>query len=78
MSQDEFSQTSLYKKYACFNFSSSSFSKLCSPFPRVPVSLPTLFDLQAKVKQDSGVGKGGGVWMFLLESEQLTEIGASG
>ena len=68
MSQDEFSQTLLYKEYACFNF--SNFSKLCSPFPRVHAFVPTLFSLQANVTQGGRVVKGGGGWMFLLESEQ--------
>ena len=72
MSQDEFSHTLLYKEYASFNF--SNFSKLCSPFPRVLMSVPTLFGLQANVKQGGRVEKRGGVWMFLLESEQSTEI----
>ena len=36
--------------------------------------MPTLFGLQANVKQGGRVGKGGGVWMFLLESEQPTEV----
>ena len=57
LSQNEFSQTLLYKKYACFNVSNSSFSKLCSPFLRVHVSVLTLFGLQAKVKQVGGVRK---------------------
>ena len=51
----------------------SNFSKLCSPFRPVLMSVPTLFGLQANVKQGGWVGKRGGVWMFLLESEKSTE-----
>ena len=81
MSQDEFSQTSFYKEYACFIFSNfpiypPGFANLCSPFPRAHASLPTLFDLKSNVKQGGRVGKG--VGCSLLEQEQSTEIGLSG
>ena len=81
MSQDEFSQTSFYKEYACFIFSNfpiypPGFANLSSPFPRAHASLPTLFDLKTNVKQGGRVGKG--VGCSLLEQEQSTEIGLSG
>ena len=72
MSQDDFSQTSLYKEYAYFNF--SNFSKLCSPFLRVIASVQTLFSLQTNVMQGGRVGKGGGGWRLLLESEQSLSL----
>ena len=61
LSQDEFSQTSLYKEYACFNFSNfpmylPGFENLCSPFPCAHASLPTLFGLKTNVKQGRRVG----------------------
>ena len=58
--------------------SSTLFSELCSPFPCVLMSVPMLFGLQANIKQGGRMGKRGGVWMFLLESEQSTEIEVSG
>ena len=74
MSQDEFSQTSLYKEYACFNFSNfpiypPGFANLCSPFPRAHAFLPTFFG----VKQGGRVGKGGGGvgWMFLIGARTI-------
>jgi len=79
LSQNEFSQTSLYKEYPCFNFSNfpiypPGFSNLCSLFPRAHAFLPTVFG----VKQGGRVGKGEGVGCSLLEPEQSTEIGVAG
>ena len=58
--------TSLYKEYACFNFSNfpiypPGFANFCSLFPRAHASLPTCFSLQANVKQGGRVGKGEGL-----------------
>ena len=62
LSQYEFTQRSLYKEYASFNFSNfpicpAGFAKLCSPL--VHTSVPTLLGLQANVTQGGRVGKGG-------------------